>query len=299
MEKEKGKRGVTVGTFDGVHLGHREVLSTLRTECASRGLSPLVITFDRHPLSVLAPERVPGQLMETEEKLQLLGKEDMAVQSLIFTTGLAGVSARNWLRRMRDEYDAGLVVIGYDNTFGCDGRSLDSGDYIRIGREEGLEVVVAPSLPGISSSAIRKAVEEGDMENASRMLGRSYMLSGEVVHGKALGRTLGFPTANLHVEPGRKLPKKGVYAALVEIEGVEKRYKGVVNIGVRPTVDSAGVPSIEVHLLDYKGDLYGRRLGLELLQFLRGEKKFADLSALKEAIRTDIVRVREMKMEDK
>lgn len=286
-ETEVKKRGVTIGTFDGVHRGHLAVVETLRTASAERGLQPLVMTFDRHPLETIAPQRAPKLLMDSEEKLRRISGLGMESHNLIFTGGLASVTARDWLRRLRDEFDASLIVIGYDNTFGCDGRSLGTEDYKRIAEEEGLELIVAPEVAGISSSAIRETVSKGDVRTARKMMGYPFTLTGQVVPGKALGRKLGFPTANLRIEEGMIYPAHGVYVAEVALgDGV--KHRAVVNVGVRPTVDEAGEPSVEVHIPGYSGDLYNKKIKVEFLDRLRSERRFSDVESLKEAIAMDV-----------
>lgn len=299
MTAKSTRRGVTIGTFDGMHRGHQEVVATLRHICEERGLKPLVMTFDRHPISVIAPERTPRMLTSHEEKLRRIERCGMEHHTLIFTAGLAAVSARAWMRRLREEFDAEVLVIGYDNTFGCDGRSLGPDDYIRIGAEEDLEVVVAPVLSGISSSAIRKAVSSGDIAAANEMLGTPFMIEGIVEHGKALGRTLGFPTANISIEEGLAILPSGVYAAEVEIEDTKETYPAVVNIGVRPTVEDDGRMMIEAHLLDFSGNIYGKKARIRFMSFIRPEQKFDSLESLKDRIAEDIIVCREREVKSK
>ena len=292
----KRPRAVTVGTFDGLHRGHRAVLDTLRSESLARGLCPTVVTFSNHPLDIIAPERAPKCLTTAAEKLHRLEQENVEVIMQTFTPETMGQTALRWMRHLHDDLDARLIVIGYDNTFGSDGRSMTPEDYTRLGRRAGLEVVVAPVVEGCSSSAARKAVAEGRMTDATRILGYPYTLDGIVVHGDRIGRTIGFPTANLSIaEPDhRLLPPYGVYVSDVRLADGRK-LRGVTNIGVRPSVASDRPElRIETHILGspdttpgFSEDIYGQPLRISLLTMLRPERKFESLEALRSAISAD------------
>lgn len=278
---------ITVGTFDGVHRGHRKVVEFLTAQSAANGLRPIVITFEPHPLAVVAPTRAPKLLElpdEREENLRSLGVEVVVLE---FNEDLRRLTVAEWMKRLARDYNVRLLVAGYDNTFGSDGMSMNLSDYSRIGENCGIKVVEAPVVDGVSSSAIRRALGAGDIDAATTMLGRQYSISGIVGHGRELGRQLGFPTANLITDPGILLPAPGVYAAeATTADG--SRYRAVVNIGVSPTV-SEGLPlSVEAHLINYSGNLYGTNLRLDFLRRLRDEKKFGDISALKEGIAADV-----------
>ena len=281
----------TVGTFDGYHRGHRQVVATLLEEGRRRGLRPLLVTFSSHPLQTVAPERAPKMLDTVGEKMMRLRGCGAEVVLLDFNASLCSLTAEQWMRRLRDEYGVRAMVVGYDNTFGCDGRFLRHEDFAKIGESLGIKVIEAPELPGISSSTVRKAVLAGDVEGASRMLGRPYELRGEVVHGRALGRQLGFPTANLVTALEKAIPADGVYA--VSVEGAEegKRLPAVINIGRRPSVDN-GAESIECHIPGFAGDLYGRELTVRFIARLRGEKKYPNLEVLREGIARDVAEAR-------
>lgn len=278
---------ITVGTFDGVHRGHRKVVEFLTAQGAANGLRPIVITFEPHPLAVVAPTRAPKLLElpdEREENLRSLGVEVVVLE---FNEDLRRLTVAEWMERLARDYNVRLLVAGYDNTFGSDGMSMNLSDYSRIGENCGIKVVEAPVVDGVSSSAIRRALGAGDIDAATTMLGRPYSISGIVGHGRELGRQLGFPTANLISDPGILLPAPGVYAAeATTADG--SRYRAVVNIGVSPTV-SEGLPlSVEAYLINYSGNLYGTNLRLDFLRRLRDEKKFGDISALKEGIAADV-----------
>lgn len=278
---------VTVGTFDGVHRGHCKVVEFLVSQSAESGLHPVVITFEPHPLAIVAPARAPKLLelpKEREKNLRSLGAEVIVLE---FNEALRRLTATEWMERLAKEYNARLLVTGYDNTFGSDGMSMNISDYSRIGKDYGIKVVEAPIVEGVSSSAIRRALGAGDVETAASMLGRPYSVSGNVGHGRELGRQLGFPTANLITDPDSLLPAPGVYAAeATTTDG--NQYRAVVNIGVSPTV-SEGLPlSVEAYLINYSGNLYGTNLRLDFLRRLRDEKKFGDISALKAGIAADV-----------
>lgn len=283
---QKNRKIVTTGTFDGVHKGHRKVLDFMKERGAALGLSPAVVTFDRHPLEVISPERAPKLLMSPDERDAALSSLGVEVVRLAFDESLRRLTAAQWLRRM---HRAGVeeVVVGYDNTFGCDGRSLRMEDYFRLGRAEGMAVEEAPLLPGVSSTLVRDALAQGRVEDAARMLGRPYVLTGTVVHGRHLGHKLGFPTANVDCGSRLAIPAPGVYAADVVLPYGSLR-KAVVNIGSRPTVDNGSDISVEAHIPGFSGDLYGKTVSLRFLRRLRDEHRFSSLDELQAAIRADI-----------
>lgn len=283
---QKNRKIVTTGTFDGVHNGHRKVLDFMKERGAALGLSPAVVTFDRHPLEVISPERAPKLLMSPDERDAALSSLGVEVVRLAFDESLRRLTAAQWLRRM---HRAGVeeVVVGYDNTFGCDGRSLRMEDYFRLGRAEGIAVEEAPLLPGVSSTLVRDALADGRVEEGARMLGRPYVLTGTVVHGRHLGHKLGFPTANVDCGSRLAIPAPGVYAADVVLPYGSLR-KAVVNIGSRPTVDNGSDISVEAHIPGFSGDLYGKTVSLRFLRRLRDEHRFSSLDELQAAIRADI-----------
>lgn len=288
-------RAATVGTFDGLHRGHAEVIRTLKNEAAARRLIPTVLTFDRHPLAVIAPEREPGTLIPADEKVRRLHDAGVDVKLLTFTPAMMAMTAREWLVRMRDDYGVRLIVVGYDNTFGCDGRTMSPADYVALGHDLGVEVTVPPIVDGCSSSKARKAVAAGDMEKAAWILGHPYTITGTVTEGDRIGRTLGFPTANIQADgiDRLQLPPHGVYLTKATLDD-DRSFHAVTNIGMRPSIkDAAPELRIETHLLDFDEDIYGRRISIELLRFMRPERRFPSLEALKEAIAADRLRARE------
>lgn len=289
INKESMERGtaVTVGTFDGVHTGHRVVLSTLRSLATERGLLPLAVTFDPHPLAVIAPGHEPlllDTLAGRTARIRAYGVEPVVVP---FTEELRRLTAAEWMARLRNDYGTRLLVAGYDNTFGSDCRGMTPSDYKLPGMKLGIEVIVANEKPGVCSSAIRRALEHGDLEDANAMLGYHYEIGGRVVHGRHLGTGLGFPTANVAVSPGRQLPATGVYAALAYIDGDATPHPAVVNIGNNPTVGAGNPVTVEAHLLDYDDSLYGHHLNLKFVERIRGELCFDGLDALRMQIAAD------------
>lgn len=278
---------VTIGTFDGVHRGHKAVIECLKSEAAKRGLRPLVVTFDRHPLELVAPDRAPGLIMPPDKRDELLRHEDVDVMRVAFTEEVRDMKCRDWLQKLRDELCMKAVVIGYDNTFGSDGRLMEMQDYIRLGEQLDVDVVNAPRVQGCSSSAVRKSLLHGEVEEANLVLGRPFGLCGHVVEGSRIGRTIGVPTANLSLNRCQLLPASGVYAATVTL-GDGSRHKAVVNIGVNPTVSDRKELRVEAHLLDFKGNLYGDDIEVEFVCRMRDERKFSSLEELKHTLHSDI-----------
>lgn len=288
MKESEIRRAATVGTFDGIHRGHRAVLETLTHEATLRGLVPTVLTFSEHPLTLIAPERAPKLLMPTDEKMALLSEEGVEAHLLDFTTEMMAMTAKEWMRNLRDNHSVELIVVGYDNTFGSDGRSMRPEDYIKLGQELGIEMIEAPVIAGCSSSSARHAVADGNMEEAMRILGHPFSLSGIVEHGDRIGRTLGFPTANLALpQPGNQLlPPFGVYATIAVLSDGRK-LPAVTNIGVRPSVSLTPMLRIETHILDFDEDIYDQPLTINLIRRIRPERRFNSLDSLKKAIETD------------
>lgn len=286
-------KAATIGSFDGMHRGHLKVLEVLKEESAHRGLLPMAITFDRHPLELIAPERAPGNLMTAERKIELISDCDVVPILLPFTEQLRNTRVCDWLRYIRVKYDVRLVVLGYDNTFGSDGRDLTFKEYVEIGEATGVEIVCAPEVEGISSSAVRKAVKEGDIPSAIRMLGHLPELEGRVASGFRVGREIGFPTANLQVSPRLVKPLAGVYAAYAHIEGFNENspLPAMVNIGVRPTFDGTATSSltstVEAHIIGFDEDLYGKKIRLEFASRLRDERRFDSVDDLRRQLNKD------------
>lgn len=279
-------RAATVGTFDGVHLGHLAVIDALKRLAEQRSLVPMVVTFDRHPLETVAPERAPKRLMSPDEEAAALQALGVEVRVEEFTPQLMRQTAREWMEGVYRRMGVRALVMGYDNTFGCDGVDMSVEGYQMLGTELGIEVVEASVVAGVSSSSVRRVLDAGDVDKASEMLGRFYRLAGMVTSGRQLGRTIGFPTANLEVDPCRLVPANGVYACRAVLDNGTCR-PAVVNIGVRPTVGEGLTPTVEAHLPGWDGNLYGRSVMLEFVGRLRGECRFGSLEELKGQIARD------------
>lgn len=273
-----------LGFFDGVHLGHRALLNECRRLAREADCLAGAITFGSHP-DELVFGRAPVLINTPQDRERLLRRDMDRVITLPFDEKMHTTPWMEFLELLRRDYDAAGFVCGDDFHFGAQG--LGNGtllaDYCR---EAGLPWAVVPeqSVHGkrVSSTHIRSLLEQGDMEEAHAFLGHPHILTGRVIHGHQLGRKMGIPTANLPLPPGLAVPKFGVYACLVELEG--KKFPAVTNIGTRPTVQGQGI-TVESWILRYDGDLYGREITLEFYKFLRPEKKFPSLEALQQEIR--------------
>jgi riboflavin kinase / FMN adenylyltransferase len=285
---------VSVGSFDGVHLGHQYLLAEL-VEWARRENAPaVVVTFRKHPREVMLNIEIPS-LNTPEHKLRLLAKAGIdAVIMLDFDERLQQLTAGEFMRDcIRDAVGARAMLVGFNNRIGKDGEGTF--DMLReIGREVGIEVRegerVEVSGEAMSSSAIRRHVANGDFLWARKMLGRPYSIVGTVIAGDRRGRTIGFPTANIPLK-GLAFPPLGVYGVRVKVAG--DWHLGAANIGTRPTVDpDRREPLLEVHVLDFSGDLYGREIDVEFLFHVREERRFEGLEALKAQLARDVEEVR-------
>lgn len=283
---------VALGNFDGLHLGHRQVILPVLNH---EGLRSTVVTFSPHPKEFFTGE-TRSLLTPHEEKAFVL--ESWGVDQFVllpFNRELAALSPFEFVEEILVRHlQAKTVSVGKDFHFGCK-RSGTSEDLRSICATYGITVEIVSLLTfqgeRISSSAIREGLSQGDLATVTRMLGRSYQLVGQVVQGQQLGRTIGFPTANLQVPADKLIPRQGVYG--VRVLGLDRSVLGVMNIGNRPTVDGTR-QTIEVHLLDWSGDLYGKTLTIELEQFIRPEQKFASLDDLKAQIHADCDTARAM-----
>lgn len=288
----------TVGMFDGVHAGHRFLLDFISQEAARRNLSTQVITFTNHPLSIVRPESAPKLLSSPEQKLDLIlsnGIDDIVM--LDFTPELQNLSAQQFIKLLRDNFGVTHLAMGFNNSFGND-RSLKFEDFQKIGKEAGIEIIPTPEYTDnnnkVSSSVIRRLINDGDVASASKLLGRKFSLTGKVVHGRNVGHTIGFPTANLAPEfPQQIIPAKGVYAGTVNIDGTT--YKTMVNIGVRPTFDSQDQTlSIEAYIDRFNGNLYDKTITINFTDRLRDEMKFNSIDQLKQQLSTDLQNLRQI-----
>lgn len=287
----------TIGSFDGVHIGHKAMLEELRAYASGAGLPLMAVTFARHPRLLFDGNCEPFLLTSNSQKVALLASAGAdIVAELDFDTLMAGMSAERFMKEiLRERLGVKLLAIGYDHHFGkpCDGEGFEC--YAGYGKKLGIEVVkLSPfAVDGIavSSSMVRRALVAGDLPLAYKALGHSYVLEGTVVHGAGIGRRIGFPTANLlPAEEMMLLPADGVYEVLSRIGSA--CHKGVMNIGVKPTVDNNRLRTIEVHLLDFSGDIYGKSVSVEFVRRLRGEQHFENIEALCSQIEKDVARVR-------
>jgi riboflavin kinase/FMN adenylyltransferase len=294
--KTKGKKVcLAIGFFDGVHLGHQQILRQTIADAHKHDSIALALTFDKHPNVIVAPDRAPPLIYSLPQKLRAIASLGMENTLLIsFDKAFSEQSGEEFIRCLaRDFVRIHSICVGAEFVFGHK-RSGKVALLKKLGAELNFQVhgLSSLSLDGetVSSTRIRQAIRDGNFDDASQMLGRPYAISGKVVTGDKLGRQLGFPTANLDVA-GLVLPPNGVYAALTRCKG--KLYRVALNIGVRPTVAAGPQLRVEAHLLDFKGDLYGAELEIEIGEKLRDEKKFASPAALREQIGRDIAAVKE------
>ena len=276
-------RFATIGFFDGVHRGHRCLLDQLKEEASRMGMEPMVVTFRQHPREVIGHGQMRPQLLTTlEERIALLHEAGIAkVEVLEFTPGLAKLTAGEFLREVLLPRGVKGLLMGFNHRFGSD-RGISFSRLQAQASEMGVIVRRALPLGGgedVSSTRIRQAVKDGKMDEAAALLGRAYMLSGMVVAGKQIGRTMGFPTANVLTPADKLLPADGVYIGKVTVQPADT-YLAIINIGTRPTVEVQGRRTVEAHLLDFSGNLYGQGLTLQLDCRLRDERSFPDKEAL-------------------
>ena len=276
-----------MGTFDGLHRGHQRVISAVKRIALERGLEPMVICFDRHPLETIAPERAPRLIQWPSERTNSLYREGLSILTLEFTPTLASLTAAEWLRKIHLEQGVDALVVGYDNTFGRDGVGMNVADYRKLGEEIGVDVIEASYEPKAGSSAIRKLLSGGDLEEANRLLGYPFAITGEVTVGKRIGHKLGYPTANITPSYRALLPKRGVYAVEVRMPDGETR-PAVANIGLQPTVSYDSQERLEVHIPGFDGNLYGERLTVKFMRRMRDEMKFDSAEDLCRQIAEDL-----------
>jgi len=281
---------LTIGNFDGVHRGHRALLARLTKLAKQAGLPAAVMTFEPNPREFFAPQSAPARLASLREKLQLLAEcgVDQAYVCA-FNKRFAALTADAFVERIVLGLGVRHLMIGDDFRFGK-GRSGDFALLQQAGKEHGFGVEAMETLvhegERVSSSAVREALDAGDLEHAERLLGRPYCISGRVIHGDKLGRKLGYATANIQLKR-LKAPLSGIF--VVTVDGIAGRpLEGVASLGVRPTVSSSGRPTLEVYIFDYQGDLYRAHLRVNFLHKLRDEAKFDSLEALTAQIARDV-----------
>ena len=273
----------TIGFFDGVHLGHRYLINQVKIAASQCGWCSSIITFPVHPRQVIQSDYQPQLLSSPEEKIELLSQTGIDNCILLpFTQELSRLTAYEFMQLLYDKYKVRMLVIGYDHRFGHN-RAETFEDYCRYGRELGIHIMQATAYTQeqdkVSSSAIRRALLSGDVMTAHKYMGYNYFLEGTVVSGYQVGRKIGFPTANLRVDfPYKLIPSIGVYAVRVQVAG--QQWKGMLSIGYRPTINNGNDLSIEVHILDFQGDIYNQKMRLEFIEFLRPEIKFDSVDEL-------------------
>ncbi len=280
----------TIGFFDGVHRGHRCLIEQVVEESKRRGLKSLLLTFPEHPAKVLRPEVEMSLLTTADEKAELLAATGVDFVALLpFTRDVAQLSAREFMAQvLKKQLQVEVLVIGYDHRFGHH-RNEGFEDYVRYGKELGIDVVLANELEGgkhVSSSCIRKLLMQGAVEEAQDCLGYPYFLEGEVVEAFHNGRKMGFPTANIRVSTEKLVPQNGVYAVSVRLDNGTKAF-GMLNIGSRPTLDNGSHVSIEVHIFHFHENIYGKHLRLSFLKYIRKEQKFDSLNELQAQLEHD------------
>ena len=281
---------LTIGNFDGVHLGHRALLNELRAAAGQRGLVTAAVVFEPHPREFFAPQQAPARLTSLREKLELFDSIGIdRVHVCRFNARFAQMAAADFIHALCDESHAKFVLIGDDFRFGS-GRAGDFGLMEKIGDQRGFEVQSVHSVlrdgVRISSTGIRAALAAGQMREAQGYLGRPYSISGRVVHGDKLGQKIGFPTANIQLKHNRP-PLSGIFVVEAHVEG-QGVLQGAASLGVRPTVTQGAKPVLEVHLFEFAQQIYGRHLRVEFLQKLRDEEKYPDLDSLTKQIALDV-----------
>ncbi|MCX7139695.1 MAG: bifunctional riboflavin kinase/FAD synthetase [Proteobacteria bacterium] len=296
-DRSQSPVALTIGNFDGVHRGHQAMLARLKESARSLGLPSCVLTFEPHPLELFSPQTAPTRLTSLREKLELLAAEGIErVHVSRFDRAFASRSPQEFIERV---LLAGLgmrwLLIGDDFRFGA----RRTGDFTQLeeaSRTHGFGLEAMPTVESegvrVSSSVVRTALAAGRLAEAETLLGRPYSISGRVVHGDKLGRTIGYPTANVQLRHNRP-PLSGIFAVRT-IDGQGRVRDGAASLGLRPTVDDCGRAKLEVHLLDFAGDLYGQHLRVDFLHKIRDEQKFPDLDALKARIAEDCDIAREL-----
>ena len=288
----------TIGMFDGVHLGHQSLIEQVQAVAQSRGMQSAVVTFASHPCAVLRPQVPVALLTHHDERMAHLAETGIDyVIVLNFDKELSQYSASQFIEMLHNDYNMQVLCVGYDHRFGHN-RSEGFAEYRAHGEKIGVEVVEAkPFLlcdAAVSSSAIRKALRACDIRQANLMLGYNYTIAGKVVEGRKLGRTIGFPTANIDVNSiATLIPGGGVYAIRATLDDAST-HMGMMNIGYKPTVEGCEELSIEAHLFDFSGDLYGREVKVELVAFMRNEKRYDNIHALEDALTLDAIKARKI-----
>jgi riboflavin kinase / FMN adenylyltransferase len=285
---------VTIGTFDGVHPGHQEIIARLKSEAAHIGGETVIITFHPHPRKVVYQESRKVELINTiDERIELLSAKGIDHLVIVpFTQGFSELQPEQYVEQfLKAKFNPSVVIIGYDHKFGKDRK----GDYTLLEEYAGKGFFKLKEIPqhlindsSVSSTIIRNSIKEGDIKRASELLGYDFFFEGKVVKGDQRGRTIGFPTVNLELTSSEKIiPGSGVYIVELEITETDKRsYQGMMNIGVRPTVDGSK-RTIEINIFDFNEDIYDRTVTVTVKKRLRAEQKFNGIDALKQQLEKD------------
>lgn len=288
---------ITIGSFDGVHLGHQKIIHKLVAGAHAQGSPALILTFDPSPAVVLGKRPEPYYLTTPEERATLLG--ELGVDFVVthpFTRDLASMSAKDFITKLKSQFGLRYLYVGHDFALGHN-REGDVTFLSQLGEEFDYQVEVIPPLEitgeVVSSSKIRAYLLAGDVKQANKLLGRPYRVRGEVVSGDGRGKTIGIPTANLSLWSKRAIPKAGVYACNAQVNGIN--WRAVTNIGVRPTFENRlATQRVETHILDFDKDIYGESIYLDFHSYIRSEQRFKDVDALIQQIQRDITLSREI-----
>ncbi len=293
----------TIGFFDGVHKGHQYMVSRLIGDAKEHDLGSAIITFRQHPRQILQKEYIPQLLTLASRKEQLLRSTGAdCVVMLDFDMELARMTAKDFMMMMHEKFGVDRLLVGYDHRFGHN-RSEGFDDYKHYGKEIGMEVLANDTYSdndtNISSSVIRRLLSEGNVSQANKYLGYKYGFEGIVVRGHGEGKKLGFPTANMQIPVEQLVPKRGVYAVEVKVEGFDSIFMGMMNIGCRPTYGEFK-QTLEVNILDFNTDIYGREVSVHFLRRLRDERRFSSIDELIEQLGKDrnLVRNEELGMKN-
>jgi riboflavin kinase/FMN adenylyltransferase len=281
---------ITIGVFDGVHIGHKYLIVQLKKHAKQQGLRAIAITFDRHPQEILNPDSQPPYLTDIYEKAHLLKLEGLdEVIVLSFTPELSRVGARKFLELLREHLRMRGLVIGPDFALGKNNEG-NIPTLIKLGEEMGFSVTVIPPVvkngDTVSSTAIRLSLAKGNMEKVEKLMGHPFSLHGKVIHGKGRGKDLGFPTVNLDISPGQALPAEGVYATIARVEN--KTFPSVTNIGTNPTFGK-NKRTVEAFLIGFNNEIYTHQVRIDFIKKIRDEIKFSDANQLKNQIEQDIL----------
>lgn len=288
---------VTIGSFDGVHIGHQAILQQVIDKAKSLDSLAVAMTFEPQPQEYFAVEAAPPRLMRLREKIEALLDFGMdLVVCLRFNAQLSSLTATEFVQDILVHgINTRHLIVGDDFRFGCD-RKGDFDTLVTMGQDLGFSVqntqTVEVESQRVSSTLVRQLLHKSDFDQVSKLLGRPFSINGKVTFGQQLGRELGFPTANVNLNRFRA-PLTGVYAVWVDIEGIEGRFKGAANVGVRPTIGDIEKPILEVHLLDFDRQIYGQRISVEFVNKIRDEQQFTSLENLSDSISDDVIMIKQ------